>query len=119
MIEDCEKKIAAHLVKHIEAQHGGVMPSLNKKKRKAHYKKGMKADVTTLLNEVNKIDVTEIIGISELSVLSILSETGTDMSRWKDEKYFTSWLGLAPNTKISGGKVISSSVPRLQKKKLA
>jgi hypothetical protein len=34
------------------------------------------------------------------------------MSRWKNEKHFTSWLGLAPNTKISGGKVISSKVPK-------
>jgi hypothetical protein len=34
------------------------------------------------------------------------------MSRWKTEKHFTSWLGLAPNTKVSGGKVISSKVPK-------
>jgi hypothetical protein len=34
------------------------------------------------------------------------------MSKWKTEKHFTSWLGLAPNTKISGGKVISSRVPK-------
>jgi hypothetical protein len=37
---------------------------------------------------------------------------GSDMSRWKNEKHFTSWLGLAPNTKISGGKIISSHVPK-------
>jgi transposase len=36
------------------------------------------------------------------------------MSKWKNEHHFTSWLGLAPNTKISGGKVISS---RIMKKK--
>jgi len=36
------------------------------------------------------------------------------MTKWKTEHHFTSWLGLAPNTKISGGKVISS---RIQKKK--
>ena len=36
------------------------------------------------------------------------------MSKWKTENHFTSWLGLAPNTKISGGKVISS---RIMKKK--
>jgi transposase len=43
-----------------------------------------------------------------------LSEVGTDMSKWKTRHHFTSWLGLAPNTKISGGKVISS---RIKKKK--
>ena len=43
-----------------------------------------------------------------------MSEVGTDMSKWKTEHHFTSWLGLAPNTKISGGKIISS---RIMKKK--
>lgn len=60
------------------------------------------------------MDVTEVAGISEISVLSIMSEVGADMSKWKTEHHFTSWLGLAPNTKISGGKVISS---RIKKKK--
>jgi len=30
------------------------------------------------------------------------------MSKWSSEKKFTNWLGLAPNNKITGGKVISS-----------
>jgi len=60
------------------------------------------------------IDVTSIIGISGISALTIMSEIGTDMSKWKTEHHFTSWLGLAPNTKISGGEVISS---RIKKKK--
>ena len=60
------------------------------------------------------VDVTSITGISEISALTIMSEIGTDMTRWKTEHHFTSWLGLAPNTKISGGEVISS---RIKKKK--
>lgn len=56
------------------------------------------------------VDVTEVFGIGELSALTILSEVGTDMSKWKNEHHFTSWLGLAPNTKISGGKIISSRI---------
>ncbi|MDR2763965.1 MAG: transposase [Tannerella sp.] len=55
---------------------------------------------------------TSITGISEWSALCIFSEVGPDMSCWKTEKHFTSRLGLAPNTKISGGKVLSSHVPR-------
>jgi transposase len=112
MIEECEKKIESHLIEQIKAQNGGIMPSLEKKKRKTNYKKGIKADMTTLLDNVNGVNVTEITGISELSALSILAETGTDMSHWKSEKHFTSWLGLAPNTKISGGNIISSKVPK-------
>jgi transposase len=43
-----------------------------------------------------------------------MSEVGSDMTKWKNEHHFTSWLGLAPNTKKSGGKIISS---RIVKKK--
>ena len=53
-----------------------------------------------------------IYGISETSGLEILSETGTDLSRWETEAHFRSWLNLCPNNKISGGKIISSKVMR-------
>jgi hypothetical protein len=34
------------------------------------------------------------------------------MTRWKTERHFTAWLGLAPNNKITGGKIISSRTPK-------
>jgi hypothetical protein len=37
----------------------------------------------------------------------VLSEIGTDMSHWPNDKHFSSWLGLSPNNRISGGKVLS------------
>jgi len=42
-----------------------------------------------------------------LSVLMLLGEIGTDMSRWRSAQAFCSWLGLCPGAKISGGKVLS------------
>jgi transposase len=42
--------------------------------------------------------------------LVLLSEIGTDMSRWPTEKQFASWLGVCPHHKISGGKVLSRKV---------
>jgi transposase len=54
------------------------------------------------------IDLTEIPGIDANTLLVIISEIGTDMSKWKNEKHFASWLGLCPGNKISGGKVLSS-----------
>lgn len=52
------------------------------------------------------VDLTQIDGISESSALTILSEIGTDWSRWKTEKHFASWLTLCPNNKISGGRIL-------------
>ena len=50
-------------------------------------------------------DLTQIDGLEAPSVQAILTETGTDMSKWRSVKHFTSWLGLAPSNKVSGGKV--------------
>lgn len=54
------------------------------------------------------VDLTQIPGISILSLRKLISETGTDMSKWEDASHFTSWLGLSPNNKISGGKLLKS-----------
>lgn len=37
---------------------------------------------------------------------TVISEVGVEMSRWKTEKQFSSWLGLCPDNRISGGKVL-------------
>lgn len=47
-------------------------------------------------------DPSQITGLTDSSLLQIISEVGTDMSHWNTEKHFTSWLGLAPNTHQSG-----------------
>jgi transposase len=61
-------------------------------------------NATQYLVSITGVRLTDIFGVSELSVAQILSETGTGMSKWPTEKHFTSWLNLAPNTRISGGK---------------
>lgn len=38
---------------------------------------------------------------------TLLSEVGLDMSRWKTEAHFASWLGLCPDNRISGDKVLA------------
>ena len=40
-------------------------------------------------------DATQIPGLSVYLVLQLISEVGTDMTRWATEKHFASWLGLA------------------------
>ena len=43
-----------------------------------------------------------------LHALTLVSELGTDFSKWPTVKQFTSWLGLCPNWQKTGGKVQSS-----------
>lgn len=65
-------------------------------------------DASKEIKKITKADLTTIPGISESTAMTILSEIGTDMSRWRSSKAFVSWLGLCPGNKISGGKVLSS-----------
>jgi hypothetical protein len=54
------------------------------------------------------VDLVAVTGISGTLVQTIISEIGTDMSRFPTVKHFCSWLGLAPRNDISGGKVLRS-----------
>jgi transposase len=53
-------------------------------------------------------DLTQIHGIAPHAALTVISEIGTDMSRWPSAKHFTAWLTLAPNNRVSGGRLLSS-----------
>jgi len=57
-------------------------------------------------------DLTRIDGVGPYLALKLVSECGDDLSAWPSAKHFTSWLSLAPNNKISGGKVLSSRTKR-------
>ena len=65
-------------------------------------------DGPTELAKVTKADLTTIPGIDANTAMKIVSEIGTDMSRWDNAKAFASWLGLCPGNKISGGKILNS-----------
>jgi transposase len=41
-----------------------------------------------------------------MTAMTILSEVGWDMSKWKTGHHFVSWLRLCPDNKISGDKII-------------
>ena len=59
------------------------------------------------------VDLMAIEGMSYSTVLAVMSEVGLDgIKKFPTAKHFSSWLRIAPNNKISGGKVLSSKVPR-------
>jgi len=58
-------------------------------------------------------DLLAIEGVSFSTVLALMSEVGVEgIRKFPSAKHFCSWLRLAPNNKISGGKVLSSKVPK-------
>jgi transposase len=89
-----------------------AQPKESKPKKKRFYRNktgsSFKLDLTEELKRLCGVDLTQIIGLNVLSVLTIISEIGLDMSRWRSAKAFCAWLGLCPGNKVSGGKVLDS-----------
>jgi transposase len=63
-------------------------------------------DAKSYIEEIAGVDLTKIRGLDEKTIVTILSETGTDLSKWKTASHFTSWLGLSPKPKITGEKIV-------------
>jgi transposase len=107
-IQQCDQQIEAYL-KQLEAEVE-TPPPLSPPKSKPKKPKGNAPafDLRTHLYQLSGVDFTKIDGLDALSVVNILSEVGLDPTRFPSSKHFTSWLGLSPGSRISGGKVLSS-----------
>ena len=79
----------------------------------------LKFDVREALHAMLGVDLTQIHGIGPYLSLKLVSECGTDMTRWPTAKHFTSWLALSPGNKVSGGKVLSSRTRRTKNRAAA
>lgn len=70
-------------------------------------------DMRQELYRKTAVDLSAIEGIGMLTSLVLLTEVGPDVSRFPTEKHFCSWLGLCPDNRISGGRVLSSRTRRV------
>jgi hypothetical protein len=73
---------------------------------RSHRKQTTWLDLSSQLFRIAGVDLTQIDGIQVQTAQTVISEVGVDMSRWRTEKQFASWLGLCPDNRISGGKVL-------------
>ena len=81
-------------------------------KRGTPARNSVRFDARAALFEASGVDLTRIPGIDTSTALKVISEIGVDLQRFPTVKHFTSWMGLCPGTKISGGKVLSSATRR-------
>jgi transposase len=110
-LAECDAAIEDHL-KQLSAQVEPPRTELAPRRRKSQPSRNEPSfDIRGGLHQFTGSDLSQIDGIGPYAALQLISEIGRDMSRWPTEKAFTNWLGLAPNDKITGGRVISSSTP--------
>jgi transposase len=49
-----------------------------------------------------------------MTAFTVISEVGVDLSGFKDEDHFTSWMGLAPSKDISGGQIVGKGKKKVK-----
>jgi transposase len=98
LIADCDRRIESVLPPHDPTQ-----PPLPKTTKRG----GVNSPEIGMLREIlaqmcGGRDLTQLPAHTQYSVLQIVGETGTDLSKWPTEKHFTAWAGLAPANHDSG-----------------
>ncbi len=132
-IAECDKELEAHLksfADNIPSKITGEEPPLEprqenqvgtsgKAKRTQTSKKAPgnrpQFDLRSELHRISGVDLTRIDSINVLVAQTVISEVGLDMSRWNTEAHFASWLGLCPDNRISGDKVLSKGTRHVVK----
>jgi transposase len=110
LLRDCDLKLEAHLATFADKSGGRKLAPKPRRCGRRHNEPAF--GVRSALHRMSGHDLTVLEGIDDNTALVILSEVGTDMSKWPTEKHFTSWLGLCPQHQGSAGKIKSRRVRR-------
>jgi transposase len=81
-------------------------PSTPRCKPHSHSKHAPAGTTRAHILRITGVALVAVHGSSTSIAQTILSEIGTEMSKWPDDSHFGSWLGLAPKNAISGGKLL-------------
>jgi transposase len=109
-LRECDGEIEACLRGMADKSQGKPLPP-SVRKRKPE-KNEVRFGARALLFRMAGVDLTVLEGISETTALVILSEIGTDLSKFPHEKNFVSWLGLCPQHRGSAGKIFKRRTRR-------
>src|SRR6266852_5908061 len=111
-VAECDQELQKHLRAFADTV-APVQQELPPKKKKKQNKNNSHFRLADELQRITGVDLTRIDGIDVMVAQTVISEVGLDMSRWKTEAHFASWLGLCPDNRISGDKVLSRGTRRV------
>ena len=104
-IHECDRELKACLEQFEDRSDGGPFPATSRRRSQGN---APSFDIRDHLYRMTGVGLTTIDGIDGFTALKVVSEIGLDMTKWANAKYFAPWLGLSPNNRITGGRVISS-----------
>jgi transposase len=100
LIDECHAKIEEVLGYLPDLSDDQPLPAGGSKPKRRN---DLNFDGRAALYQVTGVDLTAIEGIEEVTALTVISEIGTDMSRWENSHKFASWLALCPGNNKTGG----------------
>jgi len=103
-IAECDQELQKHLARLADAL---LPPAKNEAKKNKPNKHHPQFHLADELQRISGVDLTRIDGIDVMVAQTLVSEIGLDMDRWKTEAHFASWLGLCPDNRVSGDKVLA------------
>jgi transposase len=109
-ITECEQALVKHLGTQPDITDDPPPDSGKNGRARERIRGGV--DVREKLFKMTGVDLFATPGLAADTLLTLASEIGFDMSPWKTVKHFTSWLGLCPGTKRSGGKLLDGRTKR-------
>lgn len=116
-ISECDCMIEQQLETIAGKYNQGDITDLKLQASKSSYRKNdFRFNPIPYVKNIVGVDASRIFGFSEETALTLFSEVGADLSCFGSANRFASWVGLAPNNKISGGKIISSKLPKKKHK---
>lgn len=107
LIQECDKEIEQCLTEFDSKIDTALTPPPKPKDRHKPRRNQMKFDLHAHMYRVFGVDLTQIPGIDTLTAHVLFTEIGPDLSRFANASSFVSWLGLCPDNRISGGKILS------------
>jgi len=106
-VAECDQQLQKHLARFANTVAPPAKENLPPKKKKKQNKNNPHFHLADELQRITGVDLTRIDGVDVFVAQTMISEVGLDMSRWKTEAHFASWLGLCPDNRISGDKVLA------------
>jgi transposase len=114
-LESCDQQMErVYQSMDARSEPNAVLPDLPPAKPGSKSKNEPNFNVRAQMARIIGVDLVALMGLSASNVQTIISEIGTDMSKFPTVKQFCWWLGLAPRNDISGGKVLRSRTMKVR-----
>ena len=108
LVAECDGEMEQQLQafdSQLEANLAGTPP--HKKTIRGNQPRFASRDLSTELHRILGVDLTRVPGLDALTAYTLFSEVRSDLSRFPSGHHFASWMGLCPDNRISGGRVLS------------